>query len=201
MLGPALKFVDRDYVLFEDKKLLYLGGIDYHRMSNDPMILKTVAEAAFEYGLNPTGSRTTTGNHPLYLELERKVAEFFESEESAVFPSGYLGNIILLQAIADKYDIFLLDRISHSSIVDAARQFGKKMVLFDHLDAQDLDQKLKEHMRARLRPLIMTDGVFPARGEIPPLDQYVEIVKKYDGKILIDDAHAMAVVGKSGKGS
>lgn len=201
MLGPALKFVDRDYVLFEDKKLLYLGGIDYHRMSNDPMILKTVSEAAFEYGLNPTGSRTTTGNHPLYAELERKVSEFFESEESAVFPSGYLGNIIVLQAIADKYDIFLLDRISHSSIVDAARQLGKKIVLFDHLDAQDLDQKLKEHMKARSRPLIMTDGVFPARGEIPPLDQYVEIVKKYDGKILIDDAHAMAVVGKSGKGS
>ena len=68
MLGPVLRFVDRNYVLFEDKKLLYLGGIDYHRMSNDPVILKAVAEAALEYGLNPTGSRTTTGNHPLYLE-------------------------------------------------------------------------------------------------------------------------------------
>jgi 7-keto-8-aminopelargonate synthetase-like enzyme len=201
MLGPVLKFVDRDYVLFEGRKLLYLGGIDYHRMSNDPMILKAVAEATFEYGLNPTGSRTTTGNHPLYLELERKVAEFFESEDSAVFPSGYLGNIILLQAIANEYDIFLLDRISHSSIADAARQFGKQIILFEHLDAQDLDQKLKEHMKAPLRPLILTDGVFPARGEIPPLNQYIEVVKKYDGKILVDDAHAMAVVGKTGKGS
>jgi len=201
MLGPVLRFVDRNYVLFEDKKLLYLGGIDYHRMSNDPMILKTVAEAAFEYGLNPTGSRTTTGNHPLYLELERKVAEFFESEQSVVFPSGYLGNLILLQAIADEYDLFLLDQISHSSIVDAARQSGKRMVFYNHLDAQDLDQKLKKLVHARLKPLIMTDGVFSARGEIPPLDQYVEIVRRYDGKILIDDAHGMAVVGKSGKGS
>ena len=201
MLGPVLRFVDRNYVLFEDRKLLYLGGIDYHRMSNDPMILKTVAEAAFEYGLNPTGSRTTTGNHPLYLELERKVAEFFESEQSVIFPSGYLGNLILLQAIADEHDLFLLDQISHSSIVDAARQSGKRMVFFNHLDAQDLDQKLKEHVRTRLKPLIMTDGVFPARGEIPPLDQYVEIVRRYGGKILIDDAHGMAVVGKSGKGS
>ena len=201
MLGPVLRFVDRNYVLFEDRKLLYLGGIDYHRMSNDPMILKTVAEAAFEYGLNPTGSRTTTGNHPLYLELERKVAEFFESEQSVIFPSGYLGNLILLQAIADEHDLFLLDQISHSSIVDAARQSGKRMVFFNHLDAQDLDQKLKEHVRARSKPLVMTDGVFSARGEIPPLDQYVEIVRRYDGKILIDDAHGMAVVGKSGKGS
>jgi 8-amino-7-oxononanoate synthase len=201
MLGPVLRFVDRNYVLFEDKKLLYLGGIDYHRMSNDPMILKAVAEAAVEYGLNPTGSRTTTGNHPLYLELERKVADFFESEQSVVFPSGYLGNLILLQAIADEYDLLLLDQISHSSIVDAARQSGKRMVFFNHLDAQDLDQKFKTHVRARLKPLIMTDGVFSARGEIPPLDQYAEIVRRYDGKILIDDAHGMAVVGKSGKGS
>jgi 7-keto-8-aminopelargonate synthetase-like enzyme len=200
-LGPVLKFVDRDYVLFGGKKLLYLGGIDYHRMSNDPTILKAVADAAFEYGLNPTGSRTTTGNHPLYLELERKVAEFFESEASVVFPSGYLGNIILLQAIAEEYGIFLLDRISHSSVVDAARQSGKKMVFFDHLDAQDLNRKLEEHMKAHGRPLILTDGVFPARGEIPPLEQYAEVVREYDGKILIDDAHAMAVVGKTGKGS
>jgi len=201
MLGPVLRFVDRNYVLFEDKKLLYLGGIDYHRMSNDPVILKAVAEAAFEYGLNPTGSRTTTGNHPLYLELERKVAEFFESEQSVVFPSGYLGNLILLQAIADEYDPFLLDQISHSSIVDAARQSGKRMVFFNHLDTQDLDQKLKAHVQTRLKPLVITDGVFSARGEIPPLDQYVEIVRRYGGKILIDDAHGMAVVGKSGKGS
>jgi len=201
MLGPVLRFVDRNYVLFEDKKLLYLGGIDYHRMSNDPVILKAVAEAAFEYGLNPTGSRTTTGNHPLYLELERKVAEFFESEQSVVFPSGYLGNLILLQAIADEYDLLLLDQISHSSIVDAARQSGKRMVFFNHLDTQDLDQKLKAHVQTRLKPLVITDGVFSARGEIPPLDQYVEIVRRYGGKILIDDAHGMAVVGKSGKGS
>jgi 8-amino-7-oxononanoate synthase len=201
MLGPALKFVDRDYVCYEGKRLLYFGGIDYHRMSNNPIILRTLSEAAFEYGLSSTGSRTTTGNHPLYLKLEQKVAEFFKTEAAAVFASGYLANIILLQAVAQDFDLFLLDKISHSSIVDAAKQFDKEIVYFEHINTQSLESELKKHVKAGSRPLIMTDGVFPARGEIPPLDEYVEVIQNYDAKILIDDAHAMAVVGETGKGS
>lgn len=201
MLGPPIRFVDRDYVIHAGRKLLYLSGIDYHRRSNDPAILKTLCAAALEYGINPTGSRTTTGNHLLYLELEQEVARFFESAACAVFPSGYLSNIVLLQAIAADFDIFFLDTVAHSSIVDAARHFEKEMVFFNHLDAGDLDQKLAEHVKAGSRPLIMTDGVFPARGEIAPLEEYAALAGKYDGRILIDDAHAMAVVGKTGKGS
>jgi 8-amino-7-oxononanoate synthase len=201
MLGPVLTFVDRDYVIYEGKKLLYFGGIDYHRMSNNPMIIRTLSEAALEYGLSSTGSRTTTGNHPLYLELEKKIAEFFETEAAAVFASGYLSNIILLQAIAQNHNIFFIDQISHSSILDAAKQFDKEIIFYEHLDAQHLKEQLKKHLKAGSKPLIMTDGVFPARGEISPLDEYAEVIQKYDAKILIDDAHALAVIGATGKGS
>jgi len=201
MLGPPVRFVDRDYVVHAGRKLLYLGGIDYHRRSNDPEILNTLCDAARKYGISPTGSRTTTGNHVLYLELEREVARFFESAACAVFPSGYLSNIVLLQAVAADFDIFFLDAVAHSSLGDAARRFKKKMVFFNHLDAGDLDQKLLRHVKTGSRPLIMTDGIFPARGEIAPLEDYAALAEKYDGRILIDDAHAMAVVGKTGKGS
>jgi len=201
MLGSPVRFVDRDYVIFEGKRLLYLSGIDYHRMSNDPEILKALSKAAFEYGISPTGSRTTVGNHVLYVELEKKIAEFFDCEASAVLPSGYLANTVLLQAVADEYDAFFLDEASHSSIVDAARPFGREMIYFKHLDPQSLEESLQKQLKKNSNPLIMTDGVFPARGEIPPLDQYVEIAKRYEAKILIDDAHAMAVVGKNGMGS
>jgi 7-keto-8-aminopelargonate synthetase-like enzyme len=201
MLGSPVKFVDRDYVIFEGKRLLYLSGIDYHRMSNDPEILKALSKAAFEYGISPTGSRTTVGNHLLYVELEERIAGFFDSEASAVLPSGYLANTVLLQAVADEYDTFFLDEASHSSLVDAARPFGREMIYFKHLDPQSLEESLQKQLKKNSKPLIMTDGVFPARGEIPPLDQYAEIAKRYQAKILIDDAHAMAVVGKSGMGS
>jgi 8-amino-7-oxononanoate synthase len=201
MLGPPLKFVERNYVIYENKKLLYFGGIDYHRMSNNPEVLRVFSEAAFEYGLNPTGSRTTTGNHPLYIELEKKVAEFFDTESAVVFASGYLANIILLQVIARDFDVFVLDKVSHSSIVDAAMQFDKKIVYFEHLQTQDLDEKLKENLKGSSKPLIMTDGVFSARGEIPPLNEYVQVMEDYEAKLMIDDAHGMAVVGPTGKGS
>jgi 7-keto-8-aminopelargonate synthetase-like enzyme len=201
MLGPEIKFVDRDFLIFERKKLLYLGGIDYHRMSNNPMIIKSMSEAAFEYGLNPTGSRTTTGNHILYIQLENKVANFFDTETAVVFPSGYLANIILLQAVAEEYDTFFIDETAHSSIVDAANGCAKKIVRFKFLDAQNLKEKLQKHLKNNEKPLVMTDGVFPARGAIPPLRDYAQVINKYNGKILIDDAHAMAVVGRTGKGS
>jgi len=201
MLGPPVKFVDRDYVLIEGKKLLYLSGIDYHRLSSDPGVLKALSEAAFEYGISSTGSRTTVGNHFLYVELEHKLAEFFETEASALAAGGYLANTVLLQAVADQYDTFFLDEASHSSLVDAARLFGREMVYFAHLEAQSLEDNLGRHLRRNSKPLILTDGVFPARGEIPPLDQYVEIARRYETKILVDDAHALGVVGEKGLGS
>ena len=201
MIGPPVKFVDRDYVVFEGKRLLYLSGIDYHRLSSDPEILKALAQAALEYGISATGSRTTVGNHFLYVELERKASEFFETEASVLLAGGYLANTVLLQAVADEYDIFFLDEASHSSLVDAARLFGRRMVYFDHLEPLSLEENLRRYLRRNSKPLILTDGVFPARGEIPPLDQYVEIAKRFETKILVDDAHALGVVGEKGMGT
>jgi 7-keto-8-aminopelargonate synthetase-like enzyme len=200
-LGPELQFVDREYVWFNGKRLLYLAGTDYHRMSNDPLIVKTVAEAAGRFGLSPTGSRTTTGNHSLYVRLEEVVSEFFASEGAVAGPSGYLSNMILLQAIESEYDALFIDEQAHSSLVDAANQSGKRMYRFVHLDAQSLEEQLRANLSGNSRPLVLTDGVFPARGEIAPLGEYAEVLKPYDGRILVDDAHAMAVIGKSGKGS
>lgn len=201
MLGPSVKFVERDYVVFEGKKLLYLSGIDYHRLSSHPEILEALSEAALKFGISPTGSRTTVGNHFLYVELERKLAEFFETEASALLAGGYLANTVLLQAVAEEHDIFFLDEASHSSVADAARLIGRETVYFEHLESQSLEENLRRRLKRGSKPLILTDGVFPARGEIPPLDQYVEIAGRYGAKILTDDAHALAVVGEKGLGS
>jgi len=201
MLGPEIEFRDRDYIQFKGRKLLYLAGIDYHRMSNNPIIIQSMAEAVQELGLNPTGSRSTTGNHSIYIKLEKRVADFFDTEASVVFPSGYLANIILLQAIAEEYKCFFIDEIAHSSIIDAVNQFSYKIIRFKHLDADDLESKIKKHLPLETKPLIITDGVFPATGEIPLINDYSDLAEKYAGKVLIDDAHAMAVVGQKGKGS
>ncbi len=201
MVGPHIEFVDREHVLFNNQKLLYFAGTDYHSLSKHPSILKATAEAVAKYGISPTGSRATTGNHPVYKLLEQKIADFFDTESALLCPSGYLSNLILLQSIKDDYDLFLIDEQTHSSLVDAAKNLNKKMIYFKHLDPQNLQEKLQKNLQKYKKPLIMTDGVFPSRGEIPPLKEYSTIVKEYDGKLLIDDAHAVGVLGKNGKGS
>lgn len=201
MLGPEVQFIDRDYVQFQGRRLLYLAGVDYHRMSNHPLLIAAVAEAAEQYGISSTGSRTTTGNHALLVALEGEVAEFFASEGAVVSPSGYLSNIIVLQAIESEYDAFFVDEMAHSSLVDAASRFDKPRYGFKHLEPTGLADQLKQHLSGKSRPLVLTDGIFPARGEIAPLNEYAAVVKPYGGKILVDDAHALAVLGKSGKGT
>ena len=201
MLGPELRFVDRDYVLLDGVKLLYLAGIDYHRMSHHPDVIQSAITAAQEFGLSATGSRSTTGNHALYVQLEQSVSEFFDSDGAVVLPSGYLSNSILLQAMESDFDSFYIDDAAHSSLFEAASQCGKPLYRFSHLETQSLEAQLKLHLAKRSRPLLLTDGVFPARGEMPPLAEYVDVIQQYGGRILVDDAHAMAVLGKTGKGS
>jgi len=201
MLGPELRFIDRDHVVLDGAKLLYLAGIDYHRMSHNPVIIQSAVKAALQFGLSSTGSRATTGNHTLYIELERTASEFFGSEGAVVLPSGYLSNTVVMQAIESDFDAFFIDDASHSSLFEAASQLDKPLYRFNHLDPQSLEEQLKLHLAKRVKPLLLTDGVFPARGEMPPLKAYFEIMQRYDGKMLIDDAHAMAVIGQTGKGS
>ncbi|MCP4454549.1 MAG: pyridoxal phosphate-dependent aminotransferase family protein [Planctomycetes bacterium] len=201
MLGPELSFEAQDYVVLDGVRLLYLAGIDYHRMSNHPMIIEAAREAALKYGLNATGSRATTGNHTLYGQLEQSAARFFGSEQAVVLPSGYLSNTVLLQAIEDDFDTFFIDELSHSSLFEAARLFDKPIVRFNHTEAQSLEAQLKRQCAGHARPLVLTDGVFPAQGEMPPLKDYSDIIEPYNGKMLVDDAHAMAVIGATGKGS
>jgi len=205
MLGPEITFADPDHIIYEDNKLLYLAGTDYHRMSGNPNVLSATSEGIKKYGISPTGSRATTGNHSIHIKLEKKVADFFASESAVVLPSGYLSNIVLLQTIGCDFDVLFLDECAHPSLVDAAyqvsKQYDSKVCRFRHSDAQHLESQVKNNVHGKSRPLVMTDGVFPMFGNIPPLGDYIHIVNNFNGKILIDDAHGMTVVGKSGKGS
>ncbi len=201
MLGPEIEFSDRDHIIYKGKKYLYLAGIDYHRMNRRPLIREAVQKAVREYGLSPTGSRTTTGNHILYRQLESKVAEFFGSESASVFTTGYLSNLIMMQAIAEDFDLLFLDEQAHSSLELAAKDSGRKIIRYRFIDPQHLKEQIAAHITPVSRILVMTDGVFPAKGEMAPLDEYAEIVGQYEGKILVDDAHAMSVLGPTGKGS
>ena len=205
MLGPPLRTTGNRHVVFEGRRMLFFGGIDYHRMSRHPGVIRAASRAGRKHGLTGSGSRTTTGNHPLYIRLERRLADFFETEAAVVIGSGYLANLVLLQAIGESYSRYFVDEAAHSSLTDAASATATvetdRIHRFKHVDARDLARKVRAHCRAADRPLVLTDGVFPARGEIPPLAAYAKIVRPFEGRLIVDDAHAVAVVGDTGKGS
>ncbi len=202
MLGPQLVFVDRVNVLDQNTKYLFFGGIDYHRFSSDPIIVKELADAADKYGISSTGSRTTTGNHSIYCELEESIADFLGAESAVVFSSGYLSNTVLLEGVMDQVDRFFLDEISHSSLKMAVRLIEKPIHYFRHIDSESLKDTIKDNIKPGEVPFVATDGVFPARGEMPPLKEYEKIITEYDGgRILLDDAHAIGTLGATGKGS
>jgi len=202
VLGPPLRFIERTKVIFEGKTYLFFGGNDYHRLSSHPAVVGAFCEAARIHGLSSAGSRTTTGNHPLYLELEEAIARFVGAEAAAVFASGYLANLVLLQAAAAEFQRFFIDAEAHSSLFDAAAVLPAHAVhRFRHADAEDLAARVRADLAAGERPLVLTDGVFPSRGEMAPIGAYWDVIAPQGGRILVDDAHAVAVVGASGKGS
>jgi 8-amino-7-oxononanoate synthase len=201
-LGPELRFLDRTRVLYEGKPYLFFGGTDYHRLSSHPDVLRALQEVAESDGLSCAGSRTTTGNHPLVAELERKVAVFLGAGEAALCSSGYLSNAVALEAIAGEFQRFFIDGSAHSSLASPAGRLPREAVIaFRHADPEDLERELKGHLQPGEKPLVLTDGVVPVDGEMPPLGTYWELVREFGGALFVDDAHGIAVVGPSGKGS
>lgn len=201
-LGPELRFLDRTKVLYEGKTYLFFGGNDYHRLASHPDVLRAAREAADSDGLSCAGSRITTGNHPLLAELERRLAAFLGAGEAALCSSGYLSNTLALEAVAGEFQRFFIDGSAHSSVAAPAGRLPREAVVaFRHADPEDLERELKGRLRPGEKPLVLTDGVVPVDGELPPLGAYWEAVRDRGGALLVDDAHGIAVVGPSGKGS
>jgi 7-keto-8-aminopelargonate synthetase-like enzyme len=197
MEGPpgAMTRIDgRDY--------LYFGGTSYLGLSGRAEVVEAARDALSRYGIHTATSRTGYGNSPLTLEVERRAIEFFGTEASFYYASGYVGNHILSSAVADRADVVLADESSHYSLAEASRLLGRPVVTFRHRDVDDLQQKLRELAPPGQRPLVLTDGIFSVSGAIAPVDQYVEVLKDYrQATILVDDAHGFGAIGRNGRGT
>lgn len=184
------------------KKVDYFCGCGYFALQGHPELIKAACEAAKKYGIASTTSRSGYGNNPVLLDVEKKAAEFFQVESVLYFVSGYVGNIILLQGLADQYDIVFTDQESHYSVKDGVAIVNKPAVVFKHLDPEDLRKKLRKHIKPRQRPLLICDGIFAMTGALAPTPEYLEILQQYEQFLLcVDDAHAVGVVGEKGTGT
>lgn len=176
----------------------YYCGTSYYTLHGDPRVIKAACEALQKYGLGPA---TVMDNPPLN-EVAARAAEFFHVEKVQYFISGYLSDLILVQALRNDYDIILVDEISHYSVFDGIRSTGKRFITFHHLDPDDLKVKLRKYVQPGEVPLVISDGVFPITGAIAPLPDYVDILTEYDNALIcIDDSHAVGVIGEKGRGT
>ena len=195
----SLQQVERNFVRWRDRKLVYFSGCDYFRLASHPAVLRAAAVGLKQLGLNAAASRLTTGHHKIYELLERQLADFFKVEDALLLSSGYLTGTVVAQALAGNFSHALADERAHPALLDAAVQLDCPVLKFKHRDADDFARAVAR-CGPGARPIVLTDGMFAHDGSVAPLKAYLKILPR-DGLILVDDAHGAGVLGKNGKGS
>ena len=182
------------------RRLLSFCCNDYLNLTQHPALKEAATAAIARYGVGAGASRLVTGNHPLYGELEMRLAQLKGTEAACVFGSGYLANAGIIPALVGHDDLILIDELAHASLWTGVRLSRAKVVGFRHNDAHHVSALLKEHRARHPHALIVTEGVFSMDGDRAPLDELVRIAKLADTWLMVDDAHAIGVINE-GRGS
>lgn len=172
---------------------------DYLGLSLHPEIL-LAAKKALNFSFGSSASRLMTGSNPLNQALEEKVARFKEKEASLVFNSGYQANLGIISALCSRGTYVFSDKLNHASIVDGVRLSGAKHFRFRHNDANHLEELLKRERGKAKDAFIVTETVFSMDGDIAPLEEIVKLKKEHNAILMVDEAHATGIFGKTGSG-
>jgi 8-amino-7-oxononanoate synthase len=194
-----LTFDGPNHVRLGRRRLVYFAGCDYFRLARDARLARAAAASLKTNGLNVAASRRTTGNHAIYRTLETALAKFFGAESALVLPDGYFAPIATAQALAGEFTHAFVDELAHGALLDSARMLDCPVKKFKHRSAEDL-AKLVAKAGRNSRSIVLTDGMFAHDGSVAPLREYLKILPA-DGRLLVDDAHGVGILGRTGKGS
>src|SRR6266550_2434150 len=192
--GPEIEIAARG--------LLNFSSNDYLGLANDSRLRKAATEAINEFGVGAGASRLISGTQSPHLRLERALAEWKGTEAALCFSSGYATALGSIPALLTKNDVVLLDKLCHASLIDAAKLSGAILRVFPHnhlgkLESQ-LDWARRERPQARI--LIVTESIFSMDGDRAPLRELVELKRRFKALLLLDEAHAIGVIGPNGRG-
>lgn len=176
-----------------------LASNDYLGLAGDPRLVEGAVAAARAWGTGSTGSRLVTGTTELHAELDRRLAAFTGSAAGLVFSSGFLANLGAVTALAGPGTLVVSDQVNHASIVDACRLSRARVVIVPHRDTAAVEQALAE--REEDDALVVTDAVFSVDGDLAPLAALHAAVRAHGALLVIDEAHALGVVGDGGRGA
>jgi len=192
--------VEGNHVWVGGKKILMVGSNNYLGLFDDAKIKQATIDAVNKYGSSTCGSRFLNGTYSLHVELEKQLAEFMGREEALTMSTGFQTNLGTISAIAGRNDVIFVDRMVHASIMDAVRLSFSQVVKYKHNDMADLEAKIKTIPDDKAR-IIIVDGVFSMEGDLANLPGIIKIAKKYDSRVMVDDAHGVGVMGNNGKGT
>jgi len=180
--------------IYQGRRVVMCGSNNYLGLTTHPKVREAAIEAVKRYGTSCTGSRFLNGTLELHLELERQLAEWVGKEAALVFSTGMQTNLGTISALVGRGDVVIMDKDNHASLVDGARLSWGELKRFRHNDPESLERVL-ERIPDEAGKLVVVDGLFSMEGDIAPLPEIVPLCKKYGARLMVDDAHAMGVLG------
>ncbi|MBI5023481.1 MAG: 8-amino-7-oxononanoate synthase [Candidatus Omnitrophica bacterium] len=186
-------------IILDGKEVLNFCSNNYLGLADDPRLREAAVECIQKEGIGSGASRLICGNMAAHRELEAAIARFKGAESCLIFSTGYMANVGIISGVFGRDDMIFCDRLNHASIVDGIILSQAKFKRYPHNDMEALEEMLRTTTGFRRRGII-TDSVFSMDGDIAPLDKITELARKYDCLVMIDEAHALGVMGKNGKG-
>jgi 8-amino-7-oxononanoate synthase len=185
--------------IYQGNRLIMCGSNNYLGLTTHPKVRQAAQDAVKEFGTSCTGSRLLNGTLEMHLELEKELADYVGKEAALVFSTGMQVNLGTISSIVGKGDVAILDKDDHASILDGARLSWGTTKRYRHNDVTDLERVLKSVEKDR-GILVVVDGLFSMEGDIAPLPEIVPLCKQYGARLMVDDAHAIGVLG-GGRGT
>ena len=188
-------------VVINGKKVLMFGSNAYLGLTNHPKVKEAAINATKKYGTGMAGSRFLNGTLDIHVELEKKLAKFVGKEDAIVYSTGFNVNQGVISCITGREDYILWDELDHASIIEGARVSYSTKLKFRHNDMDSLEKQLQRCEPDKVK-LIVIDGVFSMEGDVAHLPEIIELAKKYNASVMVDEAHSLGVLGSnySGKG-
>jgi 8-amino-7-oxononanoate synthase len=186
-------------VMVNGKRVIMAGSNNYLGLTTHPRVKEAAIKAIEKFGSGCAGSRYLNGNLEIHDELEMKLARFFRKEAALVFATGYQTNLGAISALLGRNDVAIIDKYDHASIIDGCRLSFGQVKKYRHNDMRDLERVLEATKDKGT--MIIVDGVFSMEGDIADLPNIVKLAKAYGARVMVDDAHAIGVLGEGGRGT
>lgn len=192
--------VTNDRAIIGGKEYINFSNYNYLNTSGDPEVTAAAIEACQKYGTSVSASRLVSGNKPIHRELEEAISSFLGCEDTIVLVGGHSTNEGVIGHLLNEKDMILFDALAHNSIVEGALLSGARRRPFPHNDWEAADWILKNHRKEYRKVLIAVEGVYSMDGDYPDLPKLIEVKKRYRALLMVDEAHSLGVLGKTGRG-